>query len=87
MDTIYAITEKDVGGPGTEDATEYVRFQHVLQPKQRDILQSCLNRAKETAPEYSETADMIRDALNLFEAKTGIFGNITNSPIFDQLVF
>lgn len=91
MPYIYAITETNVDGCDG-DATEFVTFRQPLQPDQRRKLQGCLDRAKTDArsksgAEDAETVDMVNDALRSFEAKTGIDGHVTGSPIFDSLSF
>lgn len=91
MPYVYAITERNVDGSGGE-ATEFVTFRQPLQPDQRKKLQDCLYRAKADAKakfdaEDAETIDMVNDALRAFEARTGIDGHITGSPVFDSLSF
>ena len=86
MNYYYALTEKNVDGCGG-DATEFARFQTQLQPKQLETLQKCLDHAKETAPEDTDTAGMVRSALDRFEAKTGLFGVMCESPVEVELEF
>lgn len=85
MPYVYAITERNVDGCGGE-ATEFVTFRQPLQPDQRRKLQECLDRAKADA-EDAEIVDMVNDALRAFEARTGIDGHVTGSPVFDSLSF
>lgn len=91
MRCIYAVTEQDVDGCGGE-ATEFVAFPQPLQPDQLRRLQDCLYQAKANAKaksgdEDTETVDMVEDALRMFEARTGIDGRISGSPVFGSLSF
>ena len=91
MRYVYAITEQDVDGCGG-NATEFVTFPQSLQLDQLKKLQDCLYRAKADAKaksgyEDTETVDMVEDALRMFEARTGIGGRVSGSPIFGSLSF
>lgn len=86
MRYLYQIIKHSTNDGG-EDAVKYVKFDAQLQPDQRNKLQACLDHAKANAPENSSTADMIQDALHRFEAKTGVFGHICDSPVCDTIEF
>lgn len=91
MPYIYAITEESVDGCGG-GTTEFVTFRQPLQPNQRKKLLDYLAWAKADAraksgTEDCETVDMVNEALRRFEARTGIDGHVTGSPVFDTLSF
>lgn len=86
MAKIYIITEKNVDGCGT-DATEFVKFDCEILPDAKKKLKECLDYVKKHADKTANTSDMVQNALAMFEAKTGIFGALTRTPIYDTIEF
>ncbi len=83
----YKIIERNVDGCGS-DADEYVGMSTILSQQEVELLQSCLQQAKQNAQDDClDTGDMINDALEMFYKKTNISGCIINPPIIDTIVF
>lgn len=89
MKYIYSITEKNVDGCGG-DATELVSSESPLTIAEQQLLETCLSMTKQKAvnddADY-DTADMIAEALEMFQDKTGKLLKFANDAIEGYLTF
>lgn len=70
MRHIYSVTEEDTDGKGT-NITQYIQSDEYLMKEERDILEQCLNEAKQESDE-KDTDEKVQSALEKFTDKTGI---------------
>lgn len=89
MNYIYAITEENVDGCGS-DATEYVSYKGPLTQEELNILKDCLDASKQESVELNtddDTSDMVADAITRFQEKTGKLLESATDPIQGYVTF
>lgn len=87
MSYIYKITEENVDGCGS-DAEEYVSSDTELTERESSTLSRILTAVKETEDyEDMDTNDMVKEALEKFEALTGKKLVMTSSPFAGTFTF
>lgn len=89
MKYIYSITEENVDGCGT-NATELVSSKAPLTQEEQGLLKECLDDVKQEAADNgfdADTSNMISDALDKFQKKTGKVLEFANDAIEAYITF